>query len=96
MGHPNDKALAAAMCDAYNADAGTFLRDALGIPDTSEVENLRAKLDAMRERAELERAFVAKWSPTHDLDFCPKHGPWKLGPKMGGLIIATCPGCDRA
>lgn len=38
-------------------------------------------------------AFIAQWEKTHDLDWCPLHGFWKLGPKMGGLLVATCPSC---
>ena len=93
MGHPNDAALAEAMCATYRADPGGFLRAALGFPETSAVETLQAQLDAARDRAEQQRAFIEKWSPTHDLDYCKIHGPWKLGPKMGGLFVATCPGC---
>ena len=81
------------MCAEYRADPGGFLRAVLGFPETPAVETLQAELNALGDRAERERAFIAQWSPTHDLDFCPIHGPWKLGPKMGGLFVATCPGC---
>jgi hypothetical protein len=47
-----------------------------------------------QDRAERERAFIERWAPTHDIDVCHIHGPWKLGPKMGGLFIATCPACS--
>lgn len=40
-----------------------------------------------------QRAFLDKFAKTHDFDFCPLHGFWKLGQKKGGLFVATCPSC---
>lgn len=45
--------------------------------------------------ADQQRAFLERFAETHDFDFCPLHGFWKLGPKKGGLIVATCPGCTE-
>ncbi len=42
---------------------------------------------------ERQREWIERWAETHDLDFCPLHGFWKLGPKNGGLLILACPGC---
>jgi hypothetical protein len=48
----------------------------------------------LRERwAKQQADFLAKWEATHDFDFCPLHGFWRLGQKNGGFQILTCPAC---
>ena len=49
-------------------------------------------LDAIRARwEERQRAFLDELRETHDFGYCTFHGFWKLGPKGGPVVVATCP-----
>lgn len=63
---------------------------------TSTVGTMPDMTSARAWWAEQQAAFLAEYAKTHDFDFCPLHGFWRLGPKMGGLFVATCPPCSAA
>lgn len=44
---------------------------------------------------ELDRLLCLGEEDTGIYDTCPKHGRWRVGDRMGGLFIATCPVCNE-